>query len=112
MNVLGETWPDPFSKALGTNMDRFLSPTGVRGLARMDDSHLILLAVDAIEPGTGQFKAFIKQAKRECSAISVWHVFNPMLIKVLKRYGFKYRVETDQNTGERIPAYRWRKVWE
>lgn len=111
MNVLGETYPDPLSQLLGTNLFRFRSPTGLNGLAKIvGEDRLDLVAVDALIPGTGQFRTFINRAKEEFSTLCIWEVWNPVLEEVLPRYGFHPHKDTDADTGEKLEGYRWMKV--
>ena len=107
MSILGVLRPDPFSALLGTGFERFESPTGLHGLARTSGKRLDLLAVNATKPGSGQFRAFIAQAKREFETICVWEVWNPLLDLVLPRYGFRYYEEADARTGEPLAGYRY-----
>jgi hypothetical protein len=107
MSILGVLSPDPFSLLLGTGYERFESPTGLQGLARTSGKRLDLLAVNATEPGRGQFRAFIGQAKHEFETICVWEVWNPLLDLVLQRYGFRVRVEIDERTGDSLVGYRY-----
>ncbi len=110
MNVLGETYPDPISRLLGTKLFRFRSPTGLNGLAKtVGDDRLDLVAVDASIPGIGQFRTFIKRAKQEYAIICIWEVWNPMLEEVLPRYGFQPHMGIDKDTGEPLNGYRWMK---
>jgi len=108
MSVLGITKPDVISELLGTGFHRFYSLTGINGLAKMiSEDRLDILAVDATNPGTGQFRAFIEQAKREFATIYLWEVWNPILAEILQRYDFQTCTQVDKNTGEILNGYRY-----
>ena len=107
MGVLGITKPDLVSELLGTGFRRFYSSTGINGLAKMiGEDRLDILAVDATNPGTGQFRVFIEQAKKEFATIYLWEVWNPILAETLQRYGFQACTQVDKDTGEILNGYR------
>ncbi len=107
MSVLGATAPDPFGQILGTGYDRFKSPTGMNGLAKVSANRIDILALDATIPGTGQLRNFIDQCKREYETVCIWEVWNPWLHEVLRRYGFRALREADPDTGEELDGYRY-----
>lgn len=104
--LLGSTSPHYISQALGTGFEQFHSPTGISGLAKENKGRLEILAVDADNPGHGQFRAFIAQMKQAYLVIVVWFVGNPDLESALERYGFKRHSETD-NQGEFLEGWKW-----
>lgn len=105
IGVLGPLLPDLTSMILGTGYSRFESATGVRGLAKVHGCRLDLLVVDACQPGTGQFRAFVDTAKREFETIYLWEVWNATLGLILQRYGFRACREADLETGEMLDGY-------
>ena len=107
MATLGTITPDPVGQILGSPFMRFASPSGICGLAKVDGSHLVLLAVDTTAPGKGQFREFIRQAKGEYATITVLEIWNPWLEGVLTRYGFRPVEETVE--GEHLTGMRWRR---
>lgn len=104
--ILGRTQPDPAGEALGTDMQRFESPTGIHGLCREGCCRLEILAIVATIPGTGQFRRFIVAAKQAYPTIFIWHVWNVRLEATLKRYGFVPATRTEPD-GEVLTGYRW-----
>ena len=104
--ILGQIEPDKVSEILGTGFSRFTSPTGCHGLFKERNSELVILAVAATIPGTGQFRAFIEQAKTQYPSIAILDVLNDWLGPVLTRYGFVRSEEFDD--GELVEVYRWR----
>lgn len=102
--------PDPIGQMLGTFFNRFESRAGIGGLAKVspDSLTLELLAVHSATPGTGQFRRFIANCKAHYHTICVWHVSNPLLDKVLPRYGFNREVTVD-GYGETLTGWRWDK---
>jgi hypothetical protein len=109
MSVLGIVTPDAVALMLGTGYERFVSPTGISGLARVSGKRLDILAVNAIRRGTGQFRSFIARAKQEYETVCVWEIANPLLDIVLPRYGFRRVLEIDERTGEWIDGHRYDK---
>lgn len=105
--VLGLTNPDPVGELLGTGYLRFQSPTGIDGLAKENGDRLDLLAINALIPGIGQFRRFIRRCKREYETICIWEVWNSWLPEVLQQYGFRAHSEKDRDTGERLEGYRY-----
>ncbi len=107
MSVLGTMKPDWIGALLGTSYQRFSSPTGMNGLAKVSKDRIDILAVDAMIPGTGQFRTFIDQCKQEFETVCIWEVWNPWLHEVLQRYGFRAVEEKDPDTGEELKGYRY-----
>lgn len=107
MNVLGHITPDPVGEALGTGYAKFVSPLGVDGLVKVRHPRLDLLVVATTRPGTGQFRAFIAQAKTEFDTICIWLIWHPLLKTVLPRYGFV--PATDFQEGSQLTGFRWDK---
>ncbi len=105
MSVLGITMPDPAGQLLNTGYDRFESETGIHGLAKSEENRLDILAVVAMEEGTGQFREFIKQCKAEYTTVCIWEVWNPQLQEVLPRYGFQRT--TEFQVDEVTHGWRW-----
>lgn len=106
MSVLGTTTPDPFGVMLNTRMERFVSPTGIEGLARANGDRLDILAVINPTPIRGCFHKFIDQSKTEFKTICVMSISNQFLYDALLRYGFTPDVEIDQ-FGEIQELLRW-----
>lgn len=104
--MLGQIRPDPWGEALGTGFWQFRSPCGLNGLARVIDGALHLLAVDACNPGRGQFRSFITTAKLNYPIIYVWEIWNPWLEAVLARYGFTPAQMTLE--GDLLKGVVWR----
>lgn len=87
--VLGHTKPDPAASIIGTGFIRFLTCSGVAGLARLTVPGILdILAVQSSRPGTGQFRAFICAAKLHFTHIRIFEVWSDRLKKCLPRYGF------------------------
>ena len=107
--ILGQTYPDPTGEALGTGMIQFHSAVGIDGLCceSPDGAELNLLAVFARQVGTGQFRTFIDQCKRNYSIVRVLEVWNDDLRKVLIRYGFAETRWTDV-FGETLDSMEWK----
>lgn len=108
MSVLGTTSPDPVGVMLGTRMDRFVSPTGIEGLARATGDRLDVLAVVNPTSESGRFRAFIAAAKIEYKTICVLAIGNRAIYSALLRYGFTEDVEIDQ-FGDTQELLRWDK---
>jgi hypothetical protein len=64
---------------LGTRMDRFISPTGIEGLARATGDRLDVLAVINPTSERGRFRAFMAAAKIEYKTICVMAIENPAI---------------------------------
>lgn len=113
MNSLFTIWtPDPIGEVLGTGYYRFDTAIGINGLAQIrhpDNSRIELdiLAVVAEQPGKGQFRRFIKEAKKRFDVISVWEDWNPVVGKMLASYGFLVATKCDK--GENLNGWRWTK---
>lgn len=92
----------PISMLLNTGYVEFTSSAGIDGLAKIENDTLSLLAVEARNKGTGQFRMFIKQAKRQFKVIELLEVYNLGLRSVLVRYGFDQKDSGD--------VFVWRKA--
>lgn len=105
--LLGSVAIDPIGEALNTGFMRFEN-AAVRGLAKWTDARLDLLAIVSMEPGRGNVREFIRQAKRYWPEIVVFEVFNPALKDALARYGFAPIVMTSgdhvMRWAEEVPA--------
>lgn len=108
MSVLGVTSPDPVGVMLNTRMERFVSPTGIEGLARAIGDRLDVLAVINPTPIRGCFGKFIAAAKIEYQTICVFAIGNPIVDQALRRYGFTPDVEIDE-FGDTQELLRWDK---
>ena len=108
MSVLGITSPDPVGIMLNTRMERFVSPTGIEGLARATGDRLDVLAVVNPTGMSGRFRDFIAAAKLEYRTICVLAIENPSVYSALLRYGFTPDVEIDQ-FGDTQELLRWDK---
>lgn len=106
--TLGLLTDDPIGALLGMNKAymQFQSQHGVGGLAQVTSNGVDLLAVMASKPGTGQFKAFMKDLMREYSQVTFWLVHSPLLREILTNYGFS-QVEEFQH-GAMVRGMRWR----
>lgn len=109
MSVLGKTSIDPVGAMLNTRMQRFVSPTGIEGLARVAGDRLDVLAVINPTGLRGRFRAFIAAAKIEYQTICVFAIENPIVDQALRRYGFTLDVEIDQ-FGDVQELLRWDKT--
>ncbi len=107
MSVLGTTEPHWASAMLGTGYEQFHSPTGINGLAKVNGDRVDILALDARDPGSGQFRTFMDQCKQEFETICIWEVWSPVLRSVLPRYGFSPFSEVDKDTGEALKGFRY-----
>lgn len=94
--TLGPLVPDFASIILGTGYHTFQSRFGIHGLAKHAGPRLDLLAIIASRPKTGQFHRFMDACKEEFSEIYIWETWNPMLAKILRRYGFKECSRTER----------------
>ena len=84
--VLGEL--DRSYDWLGTGFWGFETPT-IHGLARVVAGvHLELLAVNAEEPGCGQFGRFLAECQRAYASITVLQISNERFEQYLVRHGF------------------------
>jgi len=114
MTALGTIVRNPLIDFLGElighsrKIDCFESETGIHGQSWVIGQHLHLLSVLATEPGTGQFRRFMEACKAEYSTISVWHIMNPDLRVMLRRYGFKVARQTEPD-GEVLLGMRWKR---
>jgi hypothetical protein len=106
MSVLGKTSPDPMGLILETRFDRFVSPTGIEGLARATGDRLDVLAVHNDTGMTGRFRDFIAAAKLEYRTICILAIKNQAIHAALLRYGFTPDVEIDQ-FGDTQELLRW-----
>lgn len=109
MKVIGSLTPDFYGKILKTGYNRFHSSTGIAGLCKINGSRVDILAVHSDNPGTGQFKRFIKKLKKEADGIVLRHVDNPMLKDALARYGFNPVMDVESIDGrvEFVPGMEW-----
>lgn len=107
--LFGPVILDRYAMIAKTGYWKFVSRAGIDGLMKWKDGRLDLLAIFTANPGTGQFREFIKEAKLISSTIFVWHIFNPTLGKILFRYGFKPVVETFkiQDREDVAKGVRW-----
>lgn len=71
----------------------------------MEGDRIDILALDARDPGTGQFRTFMDQCKREYETICIWEAWNVVLREVLLRYGFRFCSEVQK--GESLKGYRY-----
>lgn len=109
--VLGVMRPHWTSQVLNTGYEAFESPCGISGLARLlNPLKLEILAVEADEPGTGQFRAFIAAAQQHFDCICVWHISDAWLADALGRYGFLPTVQIEPNDGEVVEGMKWERV--
>lgn len=106
MSVLGTTTPDVVSLIWQTGFERFQSPNGLEGLARVAGDRLDVLAVSNSTGKRGLFREFIAQAKLEYKTICVWVIENPIIHDALLRYGFTPDIEIDQ-FGDTQQLLRW-----
>lgn len=109
--LLGQRQPHLLGEMLGTGYDEFVSPFGIRGLAREDGQALHLLALASDEPGQGAFRELIRHAKVAYVAIYVWEIWNEWLPAVLERYGFE-PMKAPALTGEMLAGMVWHKMSE
>jgi hypothetical protein len=108
MPVLGLRRPHHLNALLGTGYDEFESPAGIVGLAKEEDDTLHLLALHSGNPGHGQLRELIAQAKRQYRRICVWEIWNEWLPGVLERYGFEpSRIQTQD--GELLTGMVWER---
>jgi hypothetical protein len=107
--ILGQTNKHWISTMFGTDYMQFQSPIGVGGLAKeRNESWLDVLAVHSDNPGSGQFREFIKLCKEEYKTVCFWVDMNPDLGKILTRYGFTPEVDV-LGSGETVDGWRWDK---
>jgi hypothetical protein len=99
----------PFLQDLGTGYQQFESDCGVGGLAKINGDRLDLLAFRARQPGSGQFREFIRRAKEEFSVICIWEIWNPEVEPMLQRYGFKPGETDTDSDGSTMTGWRWQK---
>lgn len=103
-DMFGEPEQDWAAQVLGTGYWRFKSQWGVAGLMKWREGRLDLLAVHSQKPGSGQFRQFMRQAKAIHFTICVWVVWNDDLATILKKYGFRFSINEDD---EKCVGYRW-----
>ncbi len=78
---------------------------GMDGLWYSTGAHLEILAVFSSQPGTGQFRRFIREMQYRHESVSVWEIWNENLFAALVRYGFKpCGLKRD---GETLAGLRW-----
>jgi hypothetical protein len=88
----------------------FTSHYGIDGLAKLEGDGIIFIGLFARDPGTGQLRAFIKQAKNCFPVIWVTAFFNDDLPTVLLRYGFKpCKIQSETLDGK--PCEQAAMVW-
>lgn len=108
--ILGHLTPDPLGTLFQTDYLEFFSPLGIDGLAQ--ELHqgrcLEILALKASQPGTGQFTAWIEQAKTHYQTIRILAVMNQRFAGSLPRFGFRPCIHI-QPWGEPIDAFTWSK---
>lgn len=97
------------SMVLGTDYREFASEAGIRGLYKTSDKRIDLLTLLASTPGNGQFRKFMGELKDEFDTIFIWCVFNPVLPRVLERYGFVPTTQSEPD-GEVIEGFVWVKA--
>lgn len=107
-SVLGKVSPDMAGMMLQTGYNRFSSPVGIDGLAKVNGDRLDILAVHAATPGFGQFREFMKLCKKQFNTICIWEIWNPSLEAALLRYGFTPQTEIT-GWGETVHGLRWDK---
>jgi hypothetical protein len=78
----------PYRAVFRTKFRRFESGCGIDGLAHVHDGTIEFLAIHASEEGKGQFRTFMEQLKSAYPRIRIWAVMNPLLDRVLEKYGF------------------------
>ena len=90
---------------------KFESIVGLNGLAKLTEhgKRLDLLALDAKNPGTGQFRNFINETKKLFQVIYVWEIWNENLTHTLFRYGFNPASTRDFKTGELTEGMVWKR---
>lgn len=107
MSVIGKTWCGLAERTLNTGFLNFVSDTGIEGLCKIEGSTLVLLAIFSPDPGKGNFRRFMANAKNEFAEIVVIDIMNPELAKTLARYDFK---TSDYLLGDDPgDVMRWRK---
>lgn len=98
-HCLGQMRTDPIAVLLNTGFERFDSPSGIHGLAKVRGDNLCLLAIMAHKPRTGQFRAFITECKKEFASITIVEIWNKDLPEVLTRYGFSWAHDAEFDEG-------------
>lgn len=98
--------PDPAGLIFEIGYKRFETPHGIRGLACVSGDRLDILSVEASVPRSGQFRRFIASAKGAFSTIAVWEDWNPLIGKILKRYGFE-RACSLYSDGSASDGWKW-----
>jgi len=100
---------DPASQLLGTGYSRFNWQGRITGLCKITGSEIQILAVVATNPGKGDFRKFVEEAKKEYRCIKIWHVGNSFLRAALTGYGFRPCVEQFCFGGqwESSEGFRW-----
>lgn len=104
--VIGELQEHWSSKMTGTQFKEFRSDLGVDGLAWVQENELHLLSVISGQPGSGQFREFIRQCKEAYPFIRIWAVMNDELRPVLARYEFVRGHDVDK-FGEMQEVWDW-----
>lgn len=104
--IFSDWCTDPVGEILGTGFCRFVSPTGVEGLAKSEGDRLDVLAVFCRTPGRGCFREFMRRARARFVTVCVWEDWNPVVGDALVRWGFR-RVQQVEPDGEIITGWRW-----
>lgn len=109
-DVFNSWEPDPFGNSFGIGGSHFRSSFGIDGIAWVDEDRLLLLAISAAQPGTGQLRAFMQRAKEVFAHIVVVQIENPLLKRILAHYGFKaQRVKINGWEHEKHRAFVWHR---
>ena len=107
-DLLGHVEPDPFGMIFKSRFVRFHSPLGIHGLVSMDSANkLEFLAIQVLDKRKGNFRKFVSACKSRVNCICIWHVWNPILVPVLERYGFHPACQNEN--GEIIEGWEWKK---
>ena len=80
----------------------------VQGLAWITGTDIEIGMVVSNEPGTGQFREFVRQLKESYRFIRFWAVLSPQLCETLLRYGFTAGKDIDE-FGEATQVMDWVK---
>lgn len=88
---------------------QFNAPCGCHGLAQVVGDTLHVLAIAARAPGRGQFREFVRSAKRNYRAVVVWEVWSDVVDKSLARYGFSADMLATFDGREVLPVMRWER---
>lgn len=111
MNPIKDLGLDPIGLYLGFGekaYHRFVTDSGIGGLAKWANGRLDILAVHSDVVGQGRFREFIAHCKDSFDTICIWEVWNESLKQALARYGFSEQTEI-QGDGEVCTGMRWDK---